>query len=575
MRLIPERPRKEANKSETRLFEAFEGLALDKNWTVVHSIKIGTSSDAIFGEADFFVFVPGRGIVTIEAKAPTSVERKSDGSWYLEGTPKPNKNPLEQADKARAALRKHLKDFGFSENIPLPRLIWFTSLNRHQFDPKPIKDFEFHEWELAWKQDLSKPVETIDQVLDRFLENYQGSKKIRHTPEVLTENLTDAIVDSLFVQFKVALTREELAEERRKEREALFQEQKDVIDQLESNPHIYIEGAAGTGKSRILREIAIRSRKEEKRTLLTCWSRMMGEEHANGFSTKDMNFLVKDINQIMLDFAGISENPPNADSAWFQEELPKRAIEGLRRMPHLGNYSAILVDEFQDFIDKIDVLKFLLMLSKNQKVSDTRIVLAGDENQKILVDQNQDKSGFEIIRFLISDTIKWQLNSNWRMNPKLHKEMLQYLQMKLPVTKHRLDENVAGGLTVLETTEEKAIRTLYEVLEALLKKYSPKEIRVLSPFGKTSLASSVFESRADSKEIRWLRQNLRHEQGPGEIRWRSISKFKGLESEVVVLTDFGSRSSKFYSEKEHSEKQALYTGISRAREECVLLNNIG
>jgi hypothetical protein len=58
------------------------------------------------------------------------------------------------------------------------------------------------------------------------------------------------------------------------------------------------------------------------------------------------------------------------------------------------------------------------------------------------------------------------------------------------------------------------------------------------------------------------------------VRTRKLSSSTRASSEVVVLTDFGGRSSKFYSEKEHSENQALYTGISRAREECVLLRNL-
>ncbi len=157
MRFIPAKPTKRTNKSETRLFEAFQSLAQDRNWTIVHSIQIGTSSDAIFGETDFYVFVPDQGIVTIEAKAPTSVERKADGSWYLEGTPKPDKNPLEQADKARAALRKHIREAGFPDGIPFARLIWFTSLDRFKFDPSSSSDFQFFEWELAWKSDLSDP----------------------------------------------------------------------------------------------------------------------------------------------------------------------------------------------------------------------------------------------------------------------------------------------------------------------------------------------------------------------------------------------------------------------------------
>ena len=71
LRSIPETPRHGANFSETKLFEALTGLGANKPWTVVHSILIGRDPDVIAGEADFFVLVPGKGIVAIEAKSPS------------------------------------------------------------------------------------------------------------------------------------------------------------------------------------------------------------------------------------------------------------------------------------------------------------------------------------------------------------------------------------------------------------------------------------------------------------------------------------------------------------------------
>jgi len=71
-------------------FEALKGLGADLEWTVIHSAQIGRDPDVRFGETDFYVLIPGKGVVAIEAKAPSQVTYK-EGNWNVEGTPSPKK----------------------------------------------------------------------------------------------------------------------------------------------------------------------------------------------------------------------------------------------------------------------------------------------------------------------------------------------------------------------------------------------------------------------------------------------------------------------------------------------------
>jgi superfamily I DNA/RNA helicase len=102
--------------------------------------------------------------------------------------------------------------------------------------------------------------------------------------------------------------------------------------------------------------------------------------------------------------------------------------------------------------------------------------------------------------------------------------------------------------------------------------YSPSEIRVLSPFGANrSLIGKLFEGDTRANDEVWVKANARHSTTNGEVRWRSISKFKGLEAEVVVITDIGSEASDFFDQLGQAMSDWLYVGISRARHRCVVI----
>ncbi|BDQ00951.1 NERD domain-containing protein [Aquiluna sp. KACHI24] len=572
MKFIPESPRGGANVSEVRLFEALKAHGAETDWTAVHSILIGRDPDVLVGEADFFVLIPNRGIVVIEAKAPTQVTYKS-GDWFLEGTPNPKKNPLDQANRARGALRKFIAELGMDDEVPIARMVWFTSLGRHQFDPVSRGDFQFHEWELGWKQDLAAPVKAIENVLDNFLRHYSKSETIKISPGHFTQDVSERISSALFADFTVSEDPRDRAKERADERRRLLADQFKILNAIEDNPHIYLEGAAGSGKSFLISEAAMRSRRDEKRTLVTCWNVLMAEELARQIPhSNDLNFVVKDINCLMLEFAGLKSNPSDASSEWYEEELPELALAGLKRKPFLGNFSAILIDEFQDLVGKLKVLEFLLSLGKGLGLSQTNLVLAGDERQQILVDRRGSMGSFATAKALLPGIVKYKLKANTRMSPKLHREMQKLLGIKLEVDEHLIKSDQIGGLTVIETTQKQQATALKDCLNDLLLSYSSSEIRVLSPFGaQRSLIGKLFESEVRANDEVWLKSHARHASTNGEIRWRSISKFKGLEDEVVVITDIGQESADFFAERGQPIADWLYVGISRARHRCILI----
>jgi superfamily I DNA/RNA helicase len=141
------------------------------------------------------------------------------------------------------------------------------------------------------------------------------------------------------------------------------------------------------------------------------------------------------------------------------------------------------------------------------------------------------------------------------------------------IIKHRLPTSTQGGFGLIRSSDEKATKALATTLRGLLETYRAKDIRVLSPFGVTnSLVGELFSRESKSADERWLKTVLRDPKGStGEIRWRSIAKFKGLESDVVVVTDINANAREFAKQTGKSLNELVYVGVTRAKFHCTVI----
>lgn len=569
--MIPAQPRAGANNSEKAVFMALEGIMDRPDWTVIHSLQLTDNLFTLHGEADFVVFVPGKGILVIETKSPNYAVYEG-GDWYLDKTPKPEKSPLAQLDKATASIHRFLENRDLYKDVPIARLVWFTSLSRFQFINKTPGDMQFYEWELALSEDLDHPAKTVEKVLDEYIKSHKQRKEVTLSPELFDKGAADAAAGALVNDFKLFRTADDRYVERVKVARSALDEQVAILDIVETNEHIYLDGAAGTGKSFLLIEAARNASKRGKKCLITCWNVMMAEELRREIGPRP-NIDVYDLNTLMLEICGLQANPKNSDTVWYESTLPTRALQVLTNKPHWGDYEAIFVDEFQDVVANTSILALLFELSASKKPKGTQLVFAGDKNQQIMRDQGKVKNPFDTAKLLIEDMVHVRLRTNCRTVPKLAEKLPGLTGLDINVIKHRLPASSDGGLEVVKANAGHQTKALAEVLRKLMEEYRNKDIRVLSPFGvKTSLIGELFSRESKSADERWLKKVLRDPNGPlGEIPWRSIAKFKGLESDVIVLTDINQRAAEFATETGKTLSELLYVGASRARYKCVIL----
>jgi hypothetical protein len=550
---------------------AIEGIADRPNWVAIHSLSLTDNLYTIAGESDFVVLVPGKGIVVIETKAPKYVEYK-DGEWYLDRTPKPNKSPIDQLNKATTSIYRFLENLDIYQDFPIARFLWFTSISQHQLDNKSPGDMQFYSWEIGLKEDLAKPADTIEKVLDNYIATHKDRELLTINPEAFDHVAADAVAKALLSDFKSLRTPETRYAERTAMARDLLEEQKTLLDLVETNEHLYFDGAAGTGKTYLLLESAMKAAKAGQRSLLVCWNVMMAEE-LRRLSGPRINLDVYDFNTLMLEICGLQSNKKKADSTWYDETLPEMASKVLDDKGHWGDYEGIFVDEFQDIAGNSKILELLFKLSASKKAKGTKLVFAGDKNQQILSDRGQLANPFDVAKFLVPDLVHVRLRTNCRNVPELTTQMTPFTGLKIDIVKHRLPSSIDGGLEIVVAKPGKETKALAQVLRDLLKEYRPQDIRVLSPFGfNSSLVGNLFTRDADSADERWLKNTLRNPVGDlGSIRWRSIAKFKGLESDVVVITDFNPHAKEFVEGTGKTIGEVLYVGISRAKHKCLVI----
>jgi Nuclease-related domain/AAA domain/UvrD-like helicase C-terminal domain len=569
--MIPAQPRAGANKSELAVFSALEAITDRPDWVVIHSLTLTDNLFTLHGEADFVVIVPGRGIVVIEAKSPNYAVYEG-GEWYLDKTPKPDKSPLDQLNKATSAIHRFLANRDAFNDIPIARLLWFTSLGRFQFENKTPGDMQFFEWEMALSDDLEKPARAIEHVLDEYFKANVNRRDVSLNKSDFDVAAAQTVSQKLINDFKIYQTPDDRYIERTNTVRRVLAEQVALLDVVETNEHIYLDGAAGTGKSFLLLEAARNAARKGRKCLVTCWNVMMAEELRRELGPR-ANIDVYDLNTLMLEVCGLQSNPKNADTAWYQATLPARALEVLEKKPHWGDYESVFVDEFQDIAHNTTLLALLFDISASKKAKGTQLVLAGDKNQQIMRENGQAINPFDVAKMIVPDMVHVRLRTNCRTAPALADKVPGLTGLNVNIIRHRLPSSTDGGFGLIRAADDKATKALASTLRGLLETYRAKDIRVLSPFGaKNSLIGDLFNRESKTADERWLKTVLRDPNGTtGEIRWRSIAKFKGLESDVVVVTDINSRAQEFATETGKSLSELLYVGVTRARFRCIVI----
>ena len=569
VKMVPPSLGANRNYGERIVFEKLTDDATHLNWIALHSLKQSLTSKQFQAEGDFVVMIPGKGLVIIEVKGATAATLVGE-TWTFEGVdPKAvHKSPLEQIDITRRNIKRRFRDNDLDDMaIPMARLVWFPKLQPFQFAEIGDRGFLLGQWEVAFASDLENVTATIEKCIDGYIKSVQENPDVNFTPEVFTEDYAAEVQGILLVEATAVANASHLTQIQQLELSRATDAQMEMLDSFIDNNDIYIEGAPGTGKSRMLGLAAVKLAKEGRRVLLTCYNLMMADFFANEYGLHEK---IDVISIHDLFFESIPQKQGKSNEHWYNVELPRLARAAIEANPAMAKYDAICIDEFQDIATKEEVVSSIFSYFSPDSPFDPRVILAGDDLQNIFGEHNGTVS-FDVAKEIYSGMAKIKLTKNCRQAPALSDAVYEFLDFKVEGLKHAVPKDVDSHFEIVRPKAGLETEALAEVLMGLLETYEPEQIRILSPHGKKSLVGNLFLRESAGKDERWLKSQLRHESTNGEVRWRGIGKFKGLESDVVVITDISLESKERVESMGLWLNELLYVGMTRAKFHLVLM----
>ena len=572
-RMIPRWIHDDAPASERRVFEKLERDPAAGNWTVLHSLGLARRRTGPYGEIDFVVIIPGEGIFCLEVKGG-GVSCK-EGVWRTEnrhGAVTQIKSPFMQARDNMFALRDSIRKH-FGEPAAESRCLTGYAVVFPDVDcpPLPVPP-EVDRAQVIDCNDLSK---SISDAMARCARHARRN----HPPRDRGEPVSPApghvknLLKFLRPDFEVVVTSQIKIGRIVENLVRLTEEQIDRLDELEENDRCLLTGAAGTGKTMLAMEYARREAKKGARVLFICFNALLGDwiqrrfEDVAGVTAGNWHGVARDFarrSSLKDEFEKEDDAIRHADVAdlnqlGFDEIHAEYGQFGLEEdgVP----FDVLVVDEAQDILWSPHVRGFLDAALRGG-LAGGRWAIFGDFNQQAIrlnvgpVDPGAVLSDYQLAKSKLS----WNCRNSRSIAEAT--EVVTGVELRI-----RKSDSTVPELKVEHHYYRKpGLATLLtRTVERLTAGGTPVEdIVVLSPYRIDNQQRSGLAGIEQIAGHPLVRAKPGAETEPGAIRVSTISRFKGLESNVVVMVDVDAMEGTW-------NESLLYVGMTRAQALLVLL----
>lgn len=568
---IPARLHDLAPYSERKIFQHLANDSATSDWVVLHSLGLASAGNRPYGEVDFVVLVPGKGIVCLEVKGGNV--RAEGGVWTTTNRTTGarvnlNRSPYMQARDGMFAVLTGLRNLLAEDDPARDCFISFAVVFPDV--PAPPSGLEADPWETIDQGALRR--ESISALLNRNL-NRTAEKTGRSLGGAAANtSAMERIRAALRPDFDLVVARSAQVHDAEEQLVGLSPAQYAVLDFLEVNERAVVHGPAGTGKTLLALEQASRDARSGRKVLLLCYNRPLGdwlqtEVRRRGDSDR---VTVSTLHELLLTLV--------TESGWragFEEEKQEaganRILQSL--LPEYGEVAlsdsgpvaeSLIVDEAQD-LGRPEYIRILNMLVEGG-LSRGRWCFMGDFTRQAIFSSDggvrNDQEFYEVLERNGCSPARFPLTENCRNTLQIASETAGLSGFDgLP---YRTITREGPPVEISHWHDRRdQIRKLSRTVEDLITRdeFSARDVVILSPRRfENSAACGVSPPPpvriADFETVNQADGNI--------ILFSTVQRFKGLESPVVVLCDIESI--------EHdSERAILYTGMSRARSGLFLL----
>jgi hypothetical protein len=529
--------------AERRLFQILK-THLSAEWTVLHSVGLAYHPQKPWTEIDFILLGPP-GIYCLEVKGGR-VCRNDRGQWLFtdrnDRTHTKSEGPWGQVGSASAALRRFLIESDSSlRSTVVGYGVVMPDIKFSQVGPDIEPDVLYDE------RNLEEP---FGCYLARLV-TYWQLRLARSAATTLDRPLRDRTVDLLRGQFDFRPSLSARIGRIKHELIRLTEEQTRVMNALEENPRVVVSGAAGTGKTVLAIEEAMRLTAEGLSVGYLCFNWRLADYVRETCRGRD-SLAVDHLHGLMrerVEAAGLTARLPAGVSSDDLNSLflPDLCLEALLANPVSELFDCIIVDEAQDLIREsyLDVLDLLV----EGGLDKGRWRFFHDPNQDVY--QGMGRGGMG--RLLSSRPARLRLSVNCRNTAPIavSTSILSGVQLRETLT-------TEGPEVVTHWYRDNADqrRQLANELNRLLSEGVPTgDIVLLAP---RRIENTCLSGGLEGVPYRVSGRTSVTANARPELAFRSIQSFKGLEADAVLLFQLDNLSGE-------QRCAQLYVGASRAR----------
>ena len=536
--MIPSNPMFDNGGSEDIVYRALKKLPDD--WFVIYSLHIKDfSKKGNEKEIDFTVFVPDKGIVVIEVKkgavrfTETTTyygdEVYPPYTWIYESGVKMSHNgPFKQVRDGLHDLKNYINNSSFQDfsyRLNYYSAVWFFSMSNAQIDqikfpPDGDRQSTFS------KNDLTDPYTAIINLIEHqdktgATKRYRNEKldKMYGNKPLNRKELGTLINKLLAPCMNIVPSKNWLIDVDKIQLNELLKEQVNILNYLEDQKTAVISGGAGTGKTMIALEKARREADKGKKVLFLCYNSLLNEHLKKEYMYKNVDFYTID---------GLCKSLVTVLDLQALKEYLENSVDDFK-------YDVVIIDEAQDFgKERTEESGVINTLGMMMELKQGLFYLFYDKNQMV-----QSK---KIPEYINDADCKLTLYRNCRNTTKIAKTSYSVL----PKSPKLLDGFKEGVQTSIYYSDDDKIKSLNLALDSFINE-GFNDITILTV--KTSNSSFLYGIANDDI------YNYRNR----KIKFTTCRKFKGLESDAVVLIDVDKESL-----IEEEARLIFYVGSSRA-----------
>ena len=564
-----------SRESKSRAEQAIYDIAcsLNENWYLWmnRDLNFTVNHADIHREADCILFHKKHGMLIIECKDGIIASRydsSENGQIWTQNGHKMNKAPALQAKTLTSPLYEFFNAqlLNINDKAARVRIQWAVCFADME-NAENIPTNELPVSRLLLKSDLQN-VTTFETRVKEILYTKEISFGGRSFPnDVLKEDSFSKLIRFLGSYDEPSLPELFDVENRARILPTMIQEA--IMESTIRNKKILIEGVPGSGKSILALWEAKRLAKLRLKTAFVCYNELLADTFAKNIENENLTDFIEVHNfakwcqkyTLLAKIKGVPRKEPKEQEAknfYYNEQLPEafeKALTELKLSQKADKrfFDALIIDEGQDLKDSwIDSTSLLL------KDKDSGIVrFFCDPRQKLYSERNYSESLF------LKNFATLVLSRGFRSTKKI----LEWIRITTGIAIPAYKETPAGKAPEIKLYKNPEEQT--HLLEECIQKLEKKKIRrqdilVVSLRSKKNSALQ----NLDALKYHWT-ETGEHKLSENSINVVSAHRIKGLDAEVVILTDM--EKNKNNPGEPHHKSNVILVAATRAKSKLIVL----